>query len=76
MKNVLIVFFLLMFSTAFTQVKKAEGQAEKTSNGVPKKAKKAAYNQYRIITLEKASSPPNPRKWARETPKMTPGDAS
>ena len=53
MKNVLIVFFLLMFSTAFTQVKKAEGQAKKTSNGVPKKAKKAAYNQYRIITLEK-----------------------
>ena len=53
MKNVLIVFFLLMFSTAFTQVKKAERKDEKTLSGIPKKAKKAAFNQYRIITLEK-----------------------
>ncbi|HNP32221.1 MAG TPA: putative porin [Flavobacterium sp.] len=50
MKNVVIVFFLLMFSTAFTQVKKAD---EKPENGVVKKAPKAAYNQYRIITLQK-----------------------
>ena len=53
MKNVLIVFFLLLSLTAFTQVKKEEAKDEKTVNGVPKKAPKAAFNQYRIITLEK-----------------------
>lgn len=42
-----------MFVTAFTQVKQAEVKDEKTLNGVPKKTPKGAFNQYRIITLEK-----------------------
>lgn len=53
MKNVIIVFFLLMSSIAFTQVKTTEVKDEKTLNGVAKKAPKAAFDQYRIITLEK-----------------------
>ena len=54
MKNVVIVFFLLMFSIGFAQVKKTgEAKDEKTVGGVVKAAPKAAFNEYRIITLEK-----------------------
>ena len=54
MKNVVIVFFLLICSTAFAQVKKTEGPKEgNVVGGVVKSTPKAAYNQYRIITLEK-----------------------
>ncbi|WP_264522335.1 putative porin [Flavobacterium sp. N1994] len=54
MKNVVIVFFLLICSTAFTQVKKTDDSKQgNVIGGVVKSAPKAAYNQYRIITLEK-----------------------
>ena len=51
MKYLLIVFFLLNFSFGFSQVEKSK--ENDSTKDIVKKAPKAAYNQYRIITLQK-----------------------
>lgn len=55
MKYLLIVLFLLNSSFGFSQIKSAEKprDSDNTKEDVEKKAPKAAYNQYRIITLQK-----------------------
>ncbi|TBX65965.1 hypothetical protein EZL74_11340 [Flavobacterium silvisoli] len=54
MRNLIIVFLLLSFSFGFSQNKNAEKPNPKATSGAsPKKAPKAAYNQYRIITLQR-----------------------
>ena len=54
MRNLIIVFLLFTFSFSFSQVKKV-GQPKETGaeKSVPGKAPKAAYNHYRIITLQR-----------------------
>ncbi|WP_293871777.1 putative porin [Flavobacterium sp.] len=49
MKYIITVLFLLIFSFGFSQTDKSTD----TSKDIPKKVAKAAFNQYRIITLEK-----------------------
>jgi len=54
MKNILLLVFLLTFSIGISQVQKGEKQNKAASlNEVPKKAPKATFNQYRIITLQR-----------------------
>lgn len=50
MKYLLTVLFILNFSIGFSQT---EGSNEETKENVEKKAPKGAYNQYRVITLQK-----------------------
>ena len=49
MKYIITTLFLLIFSFGFSQTDKSKD----TSKDIPKKVAKAAFNQYRIITLEK-----------------------
>ena len=51
MKYLLIVLFLLNFSIGFSQVEKSK--ENDSAKGIEKKAPKAAFNQYRIITLQR-----------------------
>ncbi|MDN3677984.1 putative porin [Flavobacterium paronense] len=51
MKYVLIALFLLNFSIGFSQIENSK--EDDTTKDVEKKAPKAAYNQYRIITLQR-----------------------
>ncbi|MDI1316554.1 putative porin [Flavobacterium sp.] len=51
MKYLLLVLFLLNFSFGFSQ--RTEKLNESAADTIEKKAPKAAYNQYRIITLQK-----------------------
>lgn len=51
MKYLLTVLFILNFSIGFSQ--SSDGSDENTKENVEKKAPKAAYDQYRIITLQK-----------------------
>jgi hypothetical protein len=54
MRNLILVAFLLTFSIGISQVKKPETKNENdATDGSPKKSPKAAYDQYRIITLQK-----------------------
>lgn len=55
MKYLLTVLFLLNFSIGFSQSKdlKKPGEDDSATGNVEKKAPKAAYDQYRIITLQK-----------------------
>ena len=54
MKYLLMVLFLLNFSIGFSQVKFEEKTKENNSTkDIQKKTPKAAFNQYRIITLQK-----------------------
>src|SRR6478609_7365228 len=48
MKYLVTVVFLLFFSTGFSQ-----GEQPDAPKSTPKKQAKAAYDQYRIITLQK-----------------------
>ncbi|MGL2963181.1 putative porin [Flavobacterium sp. RSB2_4_14] len=54
MRNLILVVFLLTFSIGLSQVQKnGDPKTTDSSDGPPKKAPKAAFDQYRIITLQR-----------------------